>query len=167
MKVAIISDIHDNITNLNKALVYFQGNGITKLICCGDMGSEETLAYLSKEFIGEIWAVLGNMDWDQVEYKDIKDKYKNVKLFANGGKFTIENNTILIVHEPKRYFPYLDDPEITHIFYGHTHKPWTENKKNKIILCPGNVTNQIYPPSFAIWETETNKFDLIQLNQLI
>lgn len=167
MKVAIISDIHDNITNLDKALMYFQANKISKLICCGDMGSKETLDYLAKQFVGDIWAVLGNMDWDHVEYDDLKDKYDNVKLFANGGIFTIKNKDILIVHEPKRYQPYLNEPGISFIFYGHTHKPWIETKHNKTILCPGNITNQLYPPSFAIWDIATNKFDLIQLNQLI
>lgn len=166
MKVAIISDIHDNIPNLNKVLNYLNKEKIDKLVCCGDFGSEETLVHLSNNFKGQIWVVLGNMDRGYVEYDEIKDKFENIKIYDKVGKFELENKTILIVHQPQNYESYLNDNDIQYIFYGHTHKPWQETKNSKMILCPGNVANQIYAPSFAVWDLNKDKFELIQINIL-
>jgi hypothetical protein len=164
--VGIISDIHDNLPNLAKALNYFKVSKIKRLICCGDIGSEETLVYLVENFSGQIWSVLGNADAEQIEYQKFKDKFDNLNLFESTGQFAIEGKQILIVHEPWRYEKYLDNPEIEYIFYGHSHKPWQETQNNKIILNPGNVANQIYSPSLATWSPTNNDFKLTQINLL-
>jgi predicted phosphodiesterase len=58
------------------------------------------------------------------------------------------------------------------VFYGHTHKPWIEkakadaNGKEYILLNPGTAAGEIYPPTFAIWETETDNFNLIRVHDL-
>jgi putative phosphoesterase len=64
MLIAIISDIHDNIPNLKKALDYCMLNKIEKIICCGDLASLETLDFLNDNFGGEIFYTFGNMDND-------------------------------------------------------------------------------------------------------
>ena len=166
MKVAIISDIHDNLSNLDKVLNYLKNNCISHLICCGDVGTEKTLKYLINNFKGKLWCVFGNTDKDHVDYEKIKNKFKEVGLFKKLGKFIVANKTILIVHEPQQYQEYLEDKSINYVFYGHTHKPWQEIKHNKVILNPGNVTNQRYVPSFAIWDVDSGKFELVQINQL-
>ena len=53
MKIAIISDVHDNIPNLKKVLDYCASNKIEKIICCGDLASLETLDYLNDNFTKE------------------------------------------------------------------------------------------------------------------
>ncbi|MCK4745114.1 metallophosphoesterase family protein, partial [Candidatus Parcubacteria bacterium] len=50
MKVAIISDIHDNIPNLKKGLAYCAENNIEKIFCCGDVTNSETLKFLADNF---------------------------------------------------------------------------------------------------------------------
>jgi len=166
MKIAIISDIHDNLPNLDKVLEYIRQNNISKLICCGDFGSQETLAYLADNFIGQIWTVLGNMDKGHVEYSEVKDKFDNIMLFETMGKFSVDNKEVLIVHEPRNYVSYLRNDDFQYVFYGHTHRPWQEIIDGKMVLCPGNVANQLYAPTFAVWDTSDNKFELIQINLL-
>jgi uncharacterized protein len=167
MKIAIISDIHDNIPNLDKALNYIKQTNIDKIICCGDFGSEETLAYLSKNYNGIVRAVLGNADEEHMEFCDVEDKFANIKLAEYESSFLIDGKQVLVVHAPSRYESYLANEDLGYIFYGHTHKPWQEVKSGKMILNPGNISNFRYSPTFAIWETESDKFELIQLNTIV
>ncbi len=166
MKIIIISDIHDNLLNLDKVLNYAKEHKIDKMICCGDFGSEETISYLSKNFKGSIRAVLGNADRDHLDIEKVINKFSNIKLSENVSTFVIEDKQVLVVHEPRYYEKYLDNDELKYIFHGHTHKPWQEYKNDKLVLNPGNVSNYGYPPTFAIWETENDKFSLIQLNTI-
>ena len=50
MKVVIISDVHNNTTNLKKVLDFCAKNKIGKIICCGDLSSNETLDFLNDHF---------------------------------------------------------------------------------------------------------------------
>ena len=62
MKIAIISDIHDNLVNLKKCLDWCGQNGAEAVICCGDVTNGETLAFLRDNFRGPIHLVRGNME---------------------------------------------------------------------------------------------------------
>jgi len=166
MKIIIISDIHDNIPNLIKTLAWAKQNSIDTIFCCGDLGSEATFDHLAKNFTGQIYAVLGNMDTGYVDYEKIKNKYNNVVIGHNELIIDIDLGKILLVHEPKSYRAHLTNENIKYIFHGHTHKPWLEHQFKKTILCPGNLANQFFAPGFAYWDTEVNKFKLIQVNTL-
>jgi len=46
------------------------------------------------------------------------------------------------------------------IFYGHTHRPWTEKYNGLELINPGNLAGQINKASFAIYDTKSNKLEL-------
>ncbi len=69
MRIAIISDVHNNIANLKKILDYCRDNEIEKIICCGDLASLETLDFLNDNFAGENFYCFGNMDDGQMTNK--------------------------------------------------------------------------------------------------
>src|ERR1035441_7663655 len=90
MLIAIISDIHDNIPNLKKVLDYCAQNSVEKIICCGDLASQETLDFLCDNFSGEIFFTFGNMDSEHREgYIKINSDYKNAKIFSKFGYIEI------------------------------------------------------------------------------
>ncbi|HOW60571.1 MAG TPA: YfcE family phosphodiesterase [Candidatus Moranbacteria bacterium] len=168
MQIAIISDIHDNITNLTKVLDYCREHKIEKTICCGDLASLETLDFLNDNFQKEIFFVFGNMDDDYLRnYPFENNIYKHTKIFKDFGEAEIEKQKIAFVHKPEPAKNLCETGKYDFVFHGHTHKPWTEKINNRTILNPGNVANQIYPPTFAVWHTENNKFDLIKINELV
>ena len=181
MLIAIISDIHDNIPNLTKVLDYCRGNKIEKIICCGDLASIETLDFLNNNFSGEIFFVFGNMDNAYLKNYPFKnDQYKNTKIFKDFGEAKITPDTqgtkspigdlvpkkVAFVHFPEEAKRLCESGKYDFVFHGHTHKPWTEIINNCTLLNPGNVANQIYTPTFAIWNTSDNSFKLIRINEL-
>ncbi len=167
MKIAIISDIRDNIPNLKKVLDYCSENKIEKMICCGDLASIETLDFLNDNFDGEIYYTFGNMDNDYLlDYPFENNRYKKTKIFQKFGELEINNYTVAFVHFPGEARGLCGTGKYRFVFYGHTHKPWTQKAGECEMLNPGTVAGQFYPATFAAWNTENNKFELIRIDKL-
>lgn len=170
MKIVIISDIHNNITNLKKVLDYCTresaGGRIETIICCGDLASMETLDFLNDNFSGRIYYTFGNMDDDYLTSYNFQEKYKNTVIYKNFGELEIENKKAAFVHYPNVAEELCKSEKYDFVFYGHTHKPWEETIGKCKMLNPGNVAGEIYPPTFAVWNTENDKFELIRIHDL-
>ena len=63
MLVGVLSDIHDNLENLDKALAVFKERGIKQVVFCGDFCSPIPSRVLG-EYDGEVHCVFGNGDGD-------------------------------------------------------------------------------------------------------
>ena len=166
MKIAIISDVHNNETNLQKVLGYCVKNDIENIICCGDLASMETLDFLNEKFSGAIYYAFGNMDNDQMKEYAFKEKYKNTFIYKNIGEIELSGKKIAFNHFPETAKKLAETGKYDYVFYGHTHKPWIEKVNHTILLNPGNVTGDFYPPTFSVWNTENDKFDLIRIHEL-
>lgn len=165
MKIAIISDVHDNIPNLKKVLDYCSENEIEKIICCGDLASLETLDFLNENFYRENYFVFGNMDNDYLkDYPFENNEYKKTKIFEDFGEAEFENKKIAFVHFPEKARELCNTGKYKFVFYGHTHKPWEETITDCKMLNPGNVAGQFYLATFAVWNTENDKFELIRID---
>lgn len=177
MLIAIISDTHDNIPNLKKVLDYCRENKIEKLIHCGDLAEIETLDFIKENFSGDIFWTFGNMDrGHSADYPFADGKYKGINIFSKHGEVEIANKKIAFVHFPEYARRLAEEGRFDYLFYGHTHMPWTEtvqgeNNQGNIKACellnPGNVANQRYAPTFAVWNSLDEKFQLIRINSLV
>ena len=166
MQIAIISDIHNNELNLKKVLDFCAEKKIEKIICCGDLASQETLDFLCDNFAGEIFYTFGNMDNDHLRNFEFVPEYKNAKLFKDFGETEIANKKIAFVHFPNKAKKLAESGKYDFVFFGHTHKPWEEMVGKCKMLNPGNVTGDLYPPTFAIWNTNNDNFELIRIHPL-
>lgn len=163
MKIAIISDSHNNQTNLAKVLKYCKVNSIKTIIHCGDLASPETLDFLNDNFSGKIYYALGNMDNEQLGKLTDMKTYKHTDIYQNFGELEIEEHKLALTHFPREAKSLAKSGKYEIIFYGHTHKPWIETIGKTTMLNPGNVAGEIFLPTFAVWETETNKFELVRI----
>ncbi|MCB9803125.1 YfcE family phosphodiesterase [Candidatus Nomurabacteria bacterium] len=166
-KLAVISDIHDNIPNLNKALALIKKEKIDYLICTGDVQSLEAWLLLDELKIPS-WAVFGNVDHDILGFENLQKQLKNIKLFANVGTAEIENKKIIFTHYPTTLKKIFAKSKIKYdlALHGHTHQPWEQIWEKTKILNSGNVANIRCAPTFAIIEMSTLKARLILLNEI-
>ena len=93
-------------------------------------------------------------------------KYKNTLIFKKHGEIKMAGKSIAFVHYPDIAKKLAKSGKYDFVFYGHTHKPWEETAGKCKMLNPGNVANELYPPTFAIWNTENDKFELVRVNEL-
>ncbi|MBI4837164.1 MAG: metallophosphoesterase family protein [Candidatus Portnoybacteria bacterium] len=93
VRIAIISDTHDNLATLKKAVDWINKNGIEQIIHCGDIASFETLRTLSESFDGKIQLVFGNMDDDYSLSENLKNHpLANVVAHGKIGAIDIDGN---------------------------------------------------------------------------
>jgi len=157
MKVAIISDIHDNLVNLEKCLNWCRDNKIDKIICCGDITNSETLEYLAKHFKNDIFLVRGNAEI--YEEKELEN-YKNINFFGSTGIIKLDKKNIGFCHQPYLTEKVLKKGVCDFIFYGHTHKPWIEERKDLKIMNPGTLGGMFQKGTFVVWDTKSDKLEL-------
>jgi putative phosphoesterase len=164
MLIAIISDIHDNLVNLNICLNWCKTNGVTKIIFCGDTTTLETIKNLAR-FNGEIFIVRGNIEL--FEASELK-KFPNLTYYGEIGILDLGGLRLGLVHEPKKILLLLKsaDPQPDYIFYGHTHQPWLEQRQGLKIVNPGNLAGTFYQATFATLDTVSRKLELKILAQL-
>lgn len=176
MQIAIISDSHSNETNLRKFLRYCANEKIENIIHCGDMASLEMMDVLNDNFSGEIHYTFGNADYDDLRDLASQKKYKNTFLYKNVGATEINNKKIAFTHFPQTAKKLAESGRYDFVFYGHTHQPWEQMfempasakapARRCKMLNPGTLAGEIYPPTFAVWNTENNKFSLIRVDEI-
>ena len=135
MKIAIISDIHDNLANLDKFLDWADKQDINVLLCTGDITNNETLQKLATGFKNNIYLVSGNQEL----YDPIYLEAENIHFLGRTGIVTLAGNKIGLCHEPYLIHELLEKrPDLDIIFYGHTHKPWMKPRETLrlLILVP-------------------------------
>ena len=163
MRIVIISDIHDNLVNLEKCLDWCKENKIENIICCGDVTNGETLKFLSVNFFSDIYLVQGNVEiYDEDEIKE----YGNIKYFGKVGRFELEGKFIGLCHELYLVEKVLKQGKCDTIFYGHTHRPWTSEKHDVKIVNPGTLGGMFEKATFAAWDTKSEKLELKLLDTL-
>lgn len=166
MKIIITADIHDNRPNLEMCLDYYGKNKADGLVICGDITNKETLDFIAKNFSGEIFAIRGNMD---IYDENLIYGYRNIKYAGRYGTADIFGMKVGLCHEPDYIDSLLKDNPVDPckmIFFGHTHKPWQEERNNIPIINPGTVAGTFGKPTFAVWNTENNGLKLILIEDL-
>lgn len=162
MKVAIISDVHDNLTALRNALRRCQGMDV--LICCGDFCSPFVATELGQNFRNPIHSVFGNNDGDRVRLASATQKFPQMQFHAEyielelGGKiFSINHfdNIGRAIAKAERYDV---------VCFGHNHKVEITPVGKTLIINPGEIYGGLSGHStFAIYDTESGRAELIEV----
>jgi putative phosphoesterase len=157
MKLAVISDIHDNLANLSKCLEWCKMEKIERIICCGDITNSETLKFLAENFSGQIYLVYGNIElYDKKEI----EKYQNINYLGRTGKITLNSKKIGVCHEPYLVNKLLKEDNFNIIFYGHTHRPWISAKNGVKLVNVGTLGGVFQKATFAVWDTKIKEPEL-------
>jgi len=164
MKIAIISDIHDNFHNLVLVLKKIKENqDIEKIIFLGDFINNGIAKILAESDI-PVHAIWGNNDGDKSALtKTSLSPQSNMTIADNIYDFLeIDNRKIFITHYPDLAKPMAKSGEFDAVFYGHNHIKNKDRINDCLVINPGEVSghknSQI---SFAIYDTEKNEADII------
>jgi len=167
MKIAIISDSHDNIPNLKKAIDFIKKEKIKTILHCGDVCAPATLKEVFSNFKGKVYIVFGNVDGDHFNMTKLSfEKLSDVKILGEIGELTLGGKKIAFTHYPKFAKGLAATGNYDIVFYGHSHKPWEEKINNTKLVNPGNLAGIFYKPTFAIYNTKTGKLELKILQNL-
>lgn len=172
MILGVISDTHDKLETIDKALQYFQERGVDAIVHCGDWKLLPTMTYFAEyaaKLAIPVRAVLGNRD---VEVEDFM-----AYALQAPGDFTLQKDSISLVgnkvialhgHHKPTLKNALQNESARIILRGHSHKELIEKQDNKLIVNPGSTAFSIprskqWRPSVAIVDTEKVSAELIYL----
>jgi len=129
MIVGIISDTHDNMPVIKKAVNLFNERKTDIVVHAGDYVSPFT-AFVFKELNCPLKGVLGNNDGDPVA---INKFYNGIAEIVPGWlSLELEGKKIYVTHQPLPEPPSDCDLYI----FGHTHEPLIENR-GCLVVNPG------------------------------
>jgi len=166
MKIAIISDTHDNVPNLEKALKWMEKNKIQQIIHCGDLCAPSILkGTLAPGFKGAIHLVFGNVE-DRETTTKMSEEFEQVTHYKDLGEVEIGGKKIVFIHYPDKAKELAEAGKYDLVFYGHNHKPWEEKIKQTRLINPGTLGGLFQKATFAVYDTETDNLELKILEQL-
>ena len=169
MKIAIISDTHDNLNNFEKAVSWLKKRKIKTIIHCGDVCAPAVLKKAAENFSGRIHLVFGNADGDRfgMAEKVYTKQMPNVVIHNNDlGEIELEEKKIAFCHFPKFAQGLAATGKYDLVFYGHTHKPWEEKVGQCRLVNPGELAGLFYKATFAVYDFKKDKLELKILERL-
>ena len=163
MKLAVISDTHDHLENLEKALTEINELGAGGLLHCGDLVSPFVIDRLAK-FNGPVHVVFGNNEGDRYTINNVATKkFPNVKLHGEMGFVETEGGEVAFTHRPEFARGLACTQKYIAVFYGHTHRMKIEQVGKTWLINPGELMGLLEAPGWIVFDAtaaETKHYTL-------
>jgi len=158
MKIAILSDAHDNIWKLEEVLQQLEGVGA--LLFCGDFCAPFSLAAIAEGFAGPVHVVFGNNDGDQWLLTRNANRADNVTLHGTFAALELGGKRIAVTHYPQVAEGAAASGLYDLVCYGHNHTRQIERVGDCLKVNPGEVMGRFGVSSYAVYDTETGDAEI-------
>ncbi|PLW79658.1 YfcE family phosphodiesterase [Candidatus Woesearchaeota archaeon] len=158
MRIAIISDTHENEAALLKAVSMIKKEGIKTVLHCGDLISPPMLDYF-KGF--DFRFVFGNNDG---EHNGLVNTCKKLGFEKPeiAKSLILEGKNIFMCHEKPDCEEAINSQKFDYIFFGHSHSTYDEKIGNTRVINPGALFRaSIY--TFAILDLKTDSLEFLRV----
>ena len=137
MKIAIISDIHDHIGPLRKALG--QLGDSDALICCGDLCSPFIIDELGKGFARQTHIVFGNNDADLFRITRKAMAFDQITLHGEYVELEFDGRRFAVNHVDNLGRALATAPEFDVVCFGHNHRFEISEQGGTTLINPGEI----------------------------
>lgn len=165
MRIAVMSDTHDQIKNLYDAVTYCNTNRIDAIIHCGDLISPFMLKQLSR-FTGPVHLVYGN---------NVGDLHLVSQMCALNFPTLHHHGVLGSVELGGRAFGFHHYPEVARgmaaqgifdiVCCGHNHIYGIERLGETLLINPGDLLGKSIRPCFCVLDTEALETEKIEVGQ--
>ena len=159
--IGILSDSHDNLDALGKAVRFFKNSGCGLILHAGDF-----VAPFAAKLLGEagceVKAVCGNCDGEKEGLK------ATISPFGTIGKapflFTYEGKKIAVTHLNGPVGALIESRAHDLIVFGHTHRPEIRKAGPALVVNPGETGGQVTGQStVALYDPQTGEISIYPL----
>lgn len=163
MRLIVLSDIHDHIDNLRRALEGARGEAV---ICCGDLCSPFMIDELASGFPGPIHLVFGNNDGDQFRITRAAGSVDRIHLhgeFAELDDGEIPDRRVGVHHFPAvgRSLAGSDDFDL--VCFGHSHVYEEGRDGQTLWVNPGEIMGRKGPVTWAEYDSVDHRIERREL----
>ena len=160
-KIALFSDSHDNVKNLQESVRISNKKDCTHIFHLGDIVSPIAAEKLGN-FKGKLIGVFGNCDGDKLELQRIFNRIGG-RLEKPPFKIVLNKKLFILMHEPYLLEEVIKSGEADYIFFGHTHEDYFRREGKTVIINPGEISGIKNDPSFFILDLKKENFEKIKL----
>ena len=159
--IGVMSDSHDNVTQVRKAVTLFKDAGCDLVLHAGDVVAP--FAARELEALGcPVKAVFGNCDGEKQGLEMALEKFGVIQdaplLFTHGGRL------VLLVHYHFSVATYASSGKYDVIIFGHTHKPDIRRAGKTLLLNPGEAGGWLTGKStVALLNPDTLEAEIVAL----
>ena len=163
MLIAVISDSHDNIWNLRKAVQIINDRQAGLIIHCGDFIAPFMLNELDVAGI-PVHGVFGNNDGDQYMLTKMSlGILNNITLHGLSGRVDAEGFTIGFTHYAEMGDGLVSAGNCRLVCFGHSHEHEVRQAGHVTLLNPGEIMGKEGSPGFCFVDTETAGVERVEL----
>jgi len=164
MRLAILSDIHDNVWKLEGAIG--RARGADAMICCGDLCSPFIVHQLGRGFAGPIHIVFGNNDGDLFRITANAAKYTQIRIHGEMMRGEFGGKRIAANHYDNIARAIAASGEYDVVCYGHNHVYEVSRTGRTLAINPGAVMGATFAAdgscadvasTFVIYDTQTDR----------
>ena len=161
MKIGIISDTHDNLSQIKKAVEIFNREKVELVLHAGDFVSPFT-ALGFKNLNCPLYGVFGNNDGDKLY---LQEKFEGIgELCPEPYQVNINQKSIIMLHKEKLIDALAESQKYNVILYGHTHRTDLHKIGKTLIVNPGECGGWLTGKStIALLDLETLEAKIIDL----
>jgi putative phosphoesterase len=170
MRLAILSDIHDNVWKLDRALD--AARGADALICCGDLCSPFIVHQLGRGFAAPIHIVFGNNDGDRFRIGANAAQYPQIRIHGEMMRGEFGGRRIAANHYDFIARPLAASGEFDVVCYGHNHVYDVTRTGRTLAINPGAVMGATFAAdgsrtdvasTFVIYDTATGEAQRVEV----
>lgn len=161
--LGIISDTHDNVLSIKKAVDIFKAMECDLVIHCGDVIAPLTIQF----FKGlNIKFVRGNCDGDVPNLKK-KAEEINGEFFEDIYEFTYEGKKFVSYHgnDQMELKKLIDSRQYDYVLTGHTHKKTDQKIRETRVINPGAHYPTVEEKTVAVLDVKQDKLQFMEVNK--
>ena len=162
MKIAILSDIHDNIWTLKELLAGLQADA---LLFCGDFCAPFSLAQIAEGFSGPVHVVFGNNDGDKLLLSQVAGRFSHVTLHGDLAELELDGRRVAVSHYPQIGRALAKSGAYDLVCYGHNHERAVEQVGTTVLVNPGEVMGRFGRSTYAVYDTATGQAAIVEVTR--
>jgi hypothetical protein len=155
MKIAILSDIHDRLTQLEKALEIMKD--ADALLCCGDLCSPFIIKALGEGFSKPIHVVFGNNDGDLFRITQNSQAFSHIQLHGELAELELDGVRFGMQHFDNIARLLADSGKFDVMCFGHNHQFEISMSRSCQLINPGEIYGGLSGHSTAVIYDTSNR----------
>ena len=165
MLIGAISDTHDNLPQIEKAIQTLNQHKVSLVLHAGDYVAGFVIPKF-KALNCKLIGVFGNNDGDHELLKKRFNETPNCTLHNRFAAVTVDNYKIALLHgdETELLDALADSEYFNAIIHGHSHIQGIQTRGKTLLVNPGELCGYLTGKStFAILDTDKNEAKILEL----
>jgi hypothetical protein len=162
MRIAVLSDIHDNVWKLDAALAAVADTDA--MICCGDLCSPFIVHQIGRGYTKPVHIVFGNNDGDHFRITANAAKYPHLHVHGEIYTAVFDGRSVAVNHFDAIARPIVESGRFDAVCFGHNHRFEIARTGATLAINPGAIMGATFAAdgtrtdcasTYAVYDTQT------------